>query len=133
MSSRKTKYKPKPFESIGGSSDTSANIYHSMLTHPAFMALKTRQKVLYLYCKAQYYGKRKPGKDFPDVKALQSEDCFYMNLSLAVSYGLYTRNGNKEFYADMKALCEAGFLEMVANGKNTQSRSIYRFSEKWSL
>ena len=133
MGQRKQKYKPKAFESTGISADTSANLYNSMLTHPAFIALKTRQKILYVYCKAQYYGKRKPGQDFPAGEAVQSEECFYMNLSLAVSYGLYTRNGNKEFYADMKALCDAGFLEMVTNGRATQSRSIYRFSDKWSL
>ena len=131
MGRNRKKYKPKSFESTGLSSDTSANIFNSMLIHPAFMALKTRQKLLYIYCKNQYYGKRKPKADFPDIESLQSDECFYMNLGLAVDYGLYTRTGRKEFYSDLKSLCEAGFIECVSSGRSTKSRSIYRFSDKW--
>jgi len=131
LSRRKQKYKPKSFESTGKSNDTSANIFDSMLTHPDFMGLKTRQKILYVYCKNQFYGKRKPRSDFPEIEKFQSDECFYMNLALVVEYGLYTKTGRKEFYSDMKALCEAGFIECISNGKSTKSRSIYRFSDKW--
>ena len=108
MKTRK-KYKPKDFESTGVSNDTSANIYESMLQSTAWKDLKPRERQLYIYCKAQYYGKRKPAKDFPDIPQVQSEECFYLNLSLVVSYGIYTRNGNKEFYQDMKKLEEHGY------------------------
>ncbi len=131
MSSRKKKYRPKSFESTGASGDTSANIYNSMLTSAAFMDLKDRQQVLYFYCKNQYYGVRKPKLDYPDIEAVQSDECFYMNLALAVKYGLYTKSGNKEFYKDMKALVEAGFIDVVSSGKITGKRSIYRFSDRW--
>lgn len=131
MASRKKKYRPKSFESTGASNDTSANIYDSMLTSAAFIGLKHRQKVLYMYCKKQYYGTRKPKADYPDIEKVQSDECFYMNLSLAVKYGLYTRNGNKELYADIKALVDAGFIEVVSSGKNTKTKSIYKFSDRW--
>lgn len=77
MSRRRKKYVPKKWESKGevymddsGSrkADTSANIYESMLTSKAFAFLTDRQKMLYVCCKAQYYGKRKPGRDYPDVE-----------------------------------------------------------------
>lgn len=51
--------------------DTSANIYESMLTSDAFALLTTKQQILYVFCKAQYYGKRKPEKDFPEVEQMQ--------------------------------------------------------------
>lgn len=55
------KYQKKDFESTGATSDTSANIYMSMLLAPAWRELTANQQRLYLYCKAQYYGeKRKP-------------------------------------------------------------------------
>ena len=56
---KKTKYEKKTFESDCSSSDVSANIYLSMLTSPAFMDLSNGQKVLYLYCKSQYYAEKK--------------------------------------------------------------------------
>lgn len=131
MGSRKKPYKPKTFESTGISNDTSANIYESMLESPAFMDLTKNQRLLYLYMKKQYYGKRKPEKDFPDIEQLQGDDLFYFNLALAVKYGLYTRGNHKSFYADIKAIEQHGFIETVSSGKSTKSRSIYRYSGAW--
>ena len=127
----KRSYKPKTFESTGISNDTSANIYESMLKSPAFMDLTKNQRLLYIDMKKQYYGKRKPGKDFPDIEQLQGDDLFYFNLGLAVEYGLYTRSNHKAFYADIKAIEQHGFITTVSNGKNTKSRSIYRYSGSW--
>lgn len=128
---RKSRYKPKAFESTGISGDTSANLYDSMLTNPSFIRLKPRQKLLYLYAKNQYYGKRKPGRDFPDIPALQGEDLFYLNFSLVRRYGLYTANGQHEFYSDIKILCDTGFMECVSSGRATKQKSVYRFSDRW--
>lgn len=128
---KRRKYKPKGFESTGISNDTSANIYESMLLSSAWKDLKPRERQLYLYCKAQYYGKRKPSKDYPDIEAFQSENCFYLNLAAVVKYGIYTRNGNKEFYADIKTLAQHGFIEIVSSGKVTKTKSIYKYSDKW--
>ena len=61
MSRRKTPYQKRPFESIGTSNDTSANLYMSMLLSDAWRALTAQQQRLYLYCKSQYYAeKQKP-------------------------------------------------------------------------
>lgn len=129
--SKRRKYKPKGFESTGISNDVSANIYESMLQSSAWKDLKPRERQLYLYCKAQYYGKRKPKQDYPEIEKFQSDECFYLNLAAVVSYGIYTRNGGKEFYADMKTLAEHGFIEVVSSGRITKSKSIYRYSGKW--
>ena len=95
MSRRKKKYVPKRWESRGemymdasGSykADTSANIYESMLTSEAFALLTDRQKMLYVCCKAQYYGKRKPERDYPDMGQLQGEELFYLTLNFALHF-----------------------------------------------
>ena len=141
MSGSRKKPKPKPFESKGekyldkagrARADTSANLYESMLTSEAFMDLKPRQRLLYVYAKAQYYGKRKPKSDFKDVLEVQSDECFYLNIGYVVdTYGLYTTNTRKEFYGDIKVLIEHGFIDDIVNGQSTKSRSIYRFSDRW--
>ena len=131
MGRRKTPYKPKTFESSGEARDTSANIYESMLQSKAFMSLTKNQRLLYIYMKAQYYGKRKPGRDYPEVEQFQGDDLFYFNQSLAVKYGLYTRGNHKSFYDDIKALENHGFIKTVSNGKMTKSKSIYKFVGEW--
>lgn len=138
--SKKTKYKPKPFESMGENfldntgkkrMDTSAGIYESMLLSEAYKSLTTRQKMLYVYCKAQFWGKRKPGRDYPDNPEVQGDEFFYLNLSLIVNYGLYTRNMGNVFYQDMKVLEQVGFIERVARNKGGKRKAIYKFSDKW--
>lgn len=130
---RKKKYFPKPFESSGCSGDTSANIYDSMLTSAAFRDLSARQRMLYVYCKNQYYGKRKPRADYPDIEAVQGDECFYLNHALITDvYGLYPKTNHRDFYKDMQKLVDNGFIEVVSNGHAAKKRSIYRFSEKWS-
>ena len=135
---KKTTYKPKGFESKGGhyinekgkkSADTSANIYESMLTSTAFKKLKTKQQVLYLYCKAQYYGKRKPSKDFKEQ--FQDDSYFYMNWGKALEYGLYTASCSSNFYDDMTALEKAGFIKKVYSGKPHKEKNVYQYSDKW--
>lgn len=137
---RKKKYHPKAFESLGDTytdatghkrTDTSANIYESMLTSDAWKDLSFRQRALYTVCKAQYYGKRKPGKDFPELPDVQGDDCFYMNAAAVERYGIYTKNMHREFYGDLKALCVHGLITCVSNGRANKSRSIYRFSAAW--
>lgn len=124
-------YIPKHFESTGEARDTSANIYESMLKSAAFQDLSKNQRLLYMYMKAQYYGKRKPGRDFPDVEKMQGDDKFYFNLSLAVDYGLYARGGRKQLYADIKAIEAHGFIKTISKGRGDHTRSIYQFVGEW--
>lgn len=124
MSRRKQPYQKKPFESTGVSSDTSANVYMSMLISDAWKDLTAQQQRLYLYCKAQFYAeKQKPNGD---------SLCFTMNQSKwADLYGLYKRNNAASFIRDMSALIEHGFVSCAACGAISRTKSIYRFSSKW--
>lgn len=124
MSSRKKPYQKKTFESDCSSSDTSANIYMSMLLSPAWKDLTAQQKTLYLYCKAQLYAeKKKPDSD---------PRSFTMNQGKwSTLYGLYEKSNARGFYRDMTALIEHGFVACVSCGAGTMQKSVYRFSSMW--
>ena len=127
---RRKAYEKKPFESTGISTDTSANIYMSMLTSPAWRELTAKQQILYLYCKAQYYAEKRkpPTEDHPTG----SEKFFTMNKSKWCGlYGLYAGSNQKAFYRDVEALIEKGFLACVRSGKTTRTKSVYAYSSKW--
>ena len=138
--SRKRTYTPKAFESMGEhytdqtgkrKADTSANIYESMMTSPAFLDLNMRLRNLYLVCKAQHYGKRKPGKDFPEIEDFQGADIFYLNWGTVLKYGIYKESMHGNFYSDMKTLMEHGFIKRISSGKSHRTKSIYQFSGDW--
>lgn len=120
----KRKYEKKAFESTGKSSDTSSNIYMSMLLSDAWKNITAQQQRLYVYCKAQYYAeKRKPNQDTL---------CFTMNQAKWCGlYGLYEKSNAKGFYRDIAALIEHGFITCVECGATTRTKSIYRFSSMW--
>lgn len=133
-------FKPQTWETMGTTfldtdqrtrKDTFARLYESMLTSPAFMSLNSKQKVLYLYCKAQFMGKRKPERDFPDIDSVKGSDKFYLSWATVQKYELYKPSMSANFYNDMKALCEHGLIEIVSSGKMQRMKSIYKFSDKW--
>ncbi len=139
----KSKYRiinnsPKYWESTGkgkingtGLSETFARIYESMLRSSAWKSLTTKQKLLYVYCKAQYFGKRKPSYDFPDLEL--DETSFYFHKKQALDYGLYSDSTLRFLYSDMRELEKKGFIEIVASGRPNHMKSIYKFSGKWQL
>lgn len=139
--SRKKKHKYRDFESLNGSSfvnqngklqaETTANICESMLQSKAFKGLTLKQKVLYLYCKSQYYGKRKPKKDYEKQGLFQGEEYFYFNIQLASDYGLYTMANHKRLYTDLRALEMAGFISCEKSGKGHKEKNVYCFSDEW--
>ena len=141
MSKSKQTYKPKPFESANGyyehpttgkiQTDTSANIYEGMLLNPLYQNLLPRQHDLYTVCKAQYYGKRKPRRDYPEIEEFQSDECFYLNWGLVQRYGIYSPSMQADFREDMKALIDHGFIDIVASGKAHRTKTVYRFSDRW--
>lgn len=125
MSSRKNQYEKQPFESDCSGSDTSSNIYESMLRSPAWIDLKPTAQVLYLVCKSQYYAEKKK----PIISDRRS---FTMNQGKwADSYKLYRKDNAKAFYRDMAALIEHGFIDCIESGANTRTKSIYQFSSRW--
>lgn len=139
--SRKKKHKYRDFESVTGSSfvnqkgklqaETSANICESMLQSKAFQELTPKQKILYVYCKAQYYGKRKPKKDYEKQGLFQADEYFFFNIGLAEEYGLYTMANHKRLYTDLKALEKAGFIRCEKSGKGHKEKNVYCFSDEW--
>lgn len=137
---KKTAYKPQGFESKGiyldsmgkPHKDTSAMIFESMLRSPALEAITYKQFMLYVVCKAQLYGKRKPAQDFKNTDLFQEEDCFYLSWKDISNYPrLYGRNGNSDFRKDLEALIAAGLIERISSGKTHRTKSIYKFSSVW--
>lgn len=131
MGKRKKTHKPKPFESTMEAWDTSANIYFSMLNSAAFKGLSKSAKVLYLYCKAQYYGEKQ--KPIPKTVTLtddQRQRCFTMSVSQWQAYELYNDNG-VAIKRDFDELIAAGFIDVIENGRQTRTKSIYMFSYRW--
>lgn len=120
--------------------DSTANLAYSMLISPAFKDLTARQRMLYLYAKAQFYSARsRPRDDFkeiPEFKEWEGRKYFYLNQRLMCDiYGLYTK-GNTNLYKDIAALISHGFIERYTQGGRTgkggnHMRSIYTYSEKW--
>lgn len=132
---------PQRFESIGSSftdyngktrQEVFAPIYESMLQSNAFTSLNHKQQMLYIYCKLQYYGKRKPKRDYPEIDAFNSDDCFYFNWKTAQSYKLYKENSSANFYRDMNSLISHGLIERISSGAKHRTKSIYKYSTKWT-
>ena len=122
--SKKRTYEKKPFESTGIGSDTSANIYMSMLMSKAWRQLTANQRDLYVHCKAQLYAEKNKPND--------NQLCFTMNQSKWCGlYALYKKTNAKGFYKDIAALISYGFIECVECGANTRTKSVYRFSSMW--
>lgn len=120
---RKPKWKPLDFETIGDKK-LSATIYAAMIQSDAWTQLSNNARVLYLYMKLQYFGVKQ------EDKPRGQQDLFYFNKAMATkTYGLYTNMA--QFRKDRDMLLEYGFIEEVEKGKNTRTKSIYRFSDKW--
>lgn len=139
---KKASYKPKAFETAGiarrngkDCKDTSANIFESMTFSEAWKDLTDRQRVLYLVCKLQYYGHRKPRVDYPDAENLRGDDLFYLNWHTVSEdgkcYQMYKGKSHSSFYKDMNALIEHGFIDREISGKSHKQKSIYRYSSRW--
>lgn len=119
-----SKYIKKLFESTGASSDTSANIYESMLLSEAWKDLTANQKTLYLYCKAQYYGEKNIYES--------NKYSFTMSKNKWLNkYGIYNKGNEKAFYRDMEGLINHGFIACIICGALARRKNIYIFNDKW--
>ena len=136
----KSEYIPKKYESKGSHfvdkngtkrKETFASIFESMLQSKAFKSLTKNQRLLYVYCKAQILGKRKPKEDYKKLELYQEEECFYLHLQAVIDYGLYKRGGASQFYDDMQALEDKGFIKKLASGQNSKSKNIYKLTGDW--
>lgn len=129
---KKKKYEAKSFEGTityineNGyrKTDTSANIFHSMLVSKAFQSLTPKQKIVYLCMKDLYYSVPQHKHPFND------NNYFYFNQHLWKDvYKIHT-NGER-LRADIDALIEKGFIEEIENNKNLRQKNIYKYSDKW--
>lgn len=134
---KKTDYTPQNFETKGKKftnqrgkiqDESYAALYESMLQSPAFKGLKPREKVLYLYCKAQQFGKHKPSQDCSDFP---EDSSFYMNWGKALDYGLYPASSSRNFYRDMKTLESKGFIKLLKSGQAHKEKNVYQFIDEW--
>lgn len=141
MPSRK-KYEPKKYESglerEKRQNDTYARIYTSLLHHPAFMGLSTKQKILYVYMsEARYIGGSKPSEKECKEYGWDYDNTFYFNIDLAVKCGLYSKGNRNRLYADIKALVNGGFIEYrsrkhkIQKQYNQYTKNVYMLSDKW--
>lgn len=133
-------YKAKPYESTGKQfvdkngthrKDTFATIYESMLLSKAFRTLTARQKSLYLLCKAQIMGKRKPKEDYKEYGLYQEEECFYLRYETLIDYGLYTKASTHYIADDFKALEEHGLVKILVSGGKNSTKNIYKLVSDW--
>lgn len=138
--SKYKKYQGKNFECIGlgkctdmngtTRADTSTRIYESMLISQAFTSLTPKQQILYIYAKAQYYGKAKPATEYKELGLYQDDTYFFLSLKMVKAYGLYSDSTHSNFYKDMKALEEHGLIKKVCGGQY-KKKSIYQYSSEW--
>ena len=131
MGNKKSNYEKKPFES-SRSSDFFAGLYSSMLESDVYKSLSATQKVLYTYCKLQYFGEKEKYKLKTEDHPHGHETFFTMNRSKWLhAYGLYSEKNQYGFQRDMSELIRKGFIVCVARGWHGKQKSIYAFSDKW--
>ena len=131
MGRKKSEYKPGRFESTGEKGETFTTVYGSMMKSAAFKDLTKNQRLLYIYLKMQRFGKRKPRNVYKDTEAFQDDLMIFFSMGDAERADLYTRNNEKSFRADMKALIEHGFIKLIMSGKNQKVKSIYKLVGDW--
>ena len=129
MGKRKQQYRPKDFESAEPNKPISANIYLDMMLSDAWQDLTDSARVIYLYMKSQYYGQKKVSEnDFMGEKIEYGADCFYFNRGLLKKFGKTDPTTCKKA---VDKLISHGFIEIAYKGKQSTTKSIYRFSAKW--
>ena len=123
-SKNKQTYERQSFETKKPGKQTGepfAAIYSSMLRSDAWEQLSNNARVLYLYMKMQLFGGKRDGLP---------EGQFYFNRSTYTkTYNLY-RNQN-QFYKDRDLLIAYGFIDIIESGKNTRTKAVYQFSDRW--
>lgn len=119
--------------------DYCIRISKRLMNSKAWRALTSRQKILYLVCRAQVnpglMNGNAPCHDFPDKEEYKDERVFYMTKGIAEKQGIYCKKtfDKKGFYDGLKKLCELGFIEKIsAGGFVSRSKSVYRLSGKWA-
>lgn len=104
-------------------------IYMSMSHSPAWLSLNGDQRDLYRFCLERYT--TNPFKEYPDAGITDPEEIarhFFMNWALAKCYVGRSKN---TFYANLKILCDRGFIKRKYSGHRRGDKSLYEYSEDW--
>ena len=101
-----------------------------MLLHPSFQDLTARQQVLYVHMRSQEFGGH--DKDSIAARNAYGKDCFIFNQSMWQDlFRLYKPGNQTAFYRDRDELILHGFIDCIEDGRNTRTKSVYRFSDRW--
>lgn len=112
----------QPFESTTISGKFT-KICNDMMEGAAWQVLSRSQRYLYLEMKRKYTQKRtKQG----DVISDNANDISMPTSEVKMLYA-----DLRNFRADMDALIECGFINLVQSGWNTRTCNIYGFSDRW--
>lgn len=114
-------------------SDRFTLISYSLMTSEAYRSLTPTQKELLHVAHGQHFwaGTNRPSAaELPFLSKDEVRECFYLNRSVAVKFGVYGEKSTKLSH-DIKVLIERGFIKQVADGKATFKRSVYTYSEEW--
>lgn len=127
--SRRNKTPPKNWQSDTrrNKRQTFARIYSNQLICPAWLDLTNAQRVLYIACRDREFFKHPA-----ETGTAADDNLFFMNRDLYVNYyGLYKANNKRGFIRDRNALISHGFISIYRSGKNTRTKSVYTYSDKW--
>ena len=97
-------------------------ICHDMMDSCAWKALSRSAKCLYIEMKARYTAKYSNGQFIADNS---------LDVSFPASKAKELYSDLRTFRADIDALIDCGFIDLVSSGWNTRTANIYGFSERW--
>lgn len=124
-------------------SDTSCNVFMSMRFSQAWHNLTYKQKELYSILKGLEYAEKKDRAKLITEKertTLSNEELRSINVKYRFTFnktkwcyyfGLYSPKGRNDFYDDMNALIQNGFVKLLQSGQNTKTSNIYELDNKW--
>ena len=121
MARKKRPARHRPFESAT-SSGRFIKICHDMMQSPAWKALSRSARYLYIEFKAKYTAKYSSDQ-------LISENA--RDLSFPASEAGMLYGDLRTFRADVDALINCGFIDLVESGQTTRTANIYGLSERW--
>lgn len=120
--------------------DVFVNIDMSMLMSRAWQTMNSRQKILYLCCKAQSccvsvsqseddIKEDRKCFEFPQRLWLKKNEKLSTPAAPAETYNLYS--DKKYFYKDMAILIDHGFVDCVDCGAGFGKKNLYTLSDRW--
>lgn len=118
---KKSAYTRKAYETKKPGTNTSepfVALYSTLLFSDAWLDLKPRAQMLYIYMRHQ----------FGNGKGELADGQFFFNQALWKDK-LYTNKNS--FISDVKALVAHGFIDIVESGRFTRTKSIYAYSDRW--